>query len=126
MKRSLVYIISAILIVISIIFSLLIKVWGGFSYFVLTTLTALSLMWGIHLILLYIREFKKQLEENFVFFKADTINNTNITSQYFDENIAEYKKVYNKKVFKDKFFYICKIVLCFGIAALFFVGMFAM
>ena len=62
-KKNIVYIISAVIIVLCVIFALLIDVWGSFSYFVLSLMTVFSLVWAGFLIYNYCTDFKKQLEE---------------------------------------------------------------
>ena len=47
-RNNIIYIISAVIIVLSIVFALLINVWDGFTYFVLSLLTLLSLAWAGH------------------------------------------------------------------------------
>ena len=65
-KSSIVYIISAVIIVLCIIFALLIDVWASFSYFVFSFMTLLTLVWAGYLIYNYLTDFKKQLEEEYV------------------------------------------------------------
>ena len=79
MKGNIIYIISAVLIVLSIIFALLIQVWGGFSYFTLSLLTLLSLAWAGHLICYYCTSFKAELEDDFNYYKAEIINSKGVT-----------------------------------------------
>ena len=123
-KNNIIYVISACIIVLCIIFALLIEVWGGFSYFVLSLLTFLALSWAGHLIYFYVTDFKEQLKEDFKYFKAEMVNTKNITSQEFDDNLAVYNKQFKKRVLKDKIINICKIVFCFGLALLFIIAMF--
>lgn len=123
-KSSIVYIISAVIIVLCIIFALLIDVWTGFSYFVFSFMTLLTLVWAGYLIYNYLTDFKKQLEEDFAFFKAEKINATNVTSEEFEKNEQAYRKEFNKSARKTKFLEICKIILCFGFAGLFIFAMF--
>ena len=103
---------------------MLIEVWGGFSYFVLSLLTLLALAWAGHLIYFYVTDFKEQLKEDFKYFKAEMVNTKNITSQEFDDNFVVYNKQFKKRVLKDKIINICKIVFCFGLALLFIIAMF--
>ena len=124
MKGNIIYIISAVLIVLSIIFALLIQVWGGFSYFTLSLLTLLALAWAGHLIYYYCTSFKAELEDEFNYYKAEVINSDGVTSEDFEKNIAYYKKQFNKKTIKDKTINICKIIFAFGVAGLFIMAMF--
>lgn len=123
-KSSIVYIISAVIIVLCIIFALLIDVWASFSYFVLSLMTALTLVWAGYLIYNYLTDFKKQLDEDFDYFKAEKINSTSVTSDEFEKNEQAYRKEFNKSARKTKFLEICKIILCFGFAGLFIFAMF--
>ena len=119
-----IYIISAVIIVLCIIFALLIDVWASFSYFVLSLMTALTLVWAGYLIYNYLTDFKKQLDEDFDYFKAEKINSTSVTSEEFEKNELAYRKEFNKSARKTKLLEICKIILCFGFAGLFIFAMF--
>lgn len=124
MKKNIIYIISAVIIVLSIIFALLIQVWSGFSYFTLSLLTLLALAWAGHLIYEYCTAFREELKEDFEYYKAETINSRGITSEEFEKNIAYYKKQFNKTTWKDKTLNICKIIFSLGVAGLFLMAMF--
>ena len=123
-KKNIIYIISAVIIVLCIIFALLIDVWASFSYFVLSLMTALTLVWAGYLIYNYLTDFKKQLDEDFDYFKAEKINSTSVTSEEFEKNELAYRKEFNKSTRKTKLLEICKIILCFGFAGLFIFAMF--
>ncbi len=116
------YIITIIAIVLAGIFALLVNVWAGFAYFVLATLFLLSMFWGCWLIYKYFTEFKKELEERFSIFRAETINNKQTTSQYFDDNVAVFKKEFAKKTLKDKIVKWFMILFCFACAVAFLLG----
>lgn len=116
------YIVSLVMLILSGIFAILVKVWGGFAYFVLIALTLLAIFWGVFLIYKYCKSFKKQLEENFKFYRAQVINSQNISAEYFDSNEVAYRKEYKKKCRKLKFYEWCKILFCFAIAVAFLVG----
>ncbi len=124
MKDKIIYIVSAVAIVLSIIFALLIQVWSGFSYFVLSILALLALAWAGHLIYSYLTSFKEELNEDFEYYKAETINSKGVSSEEFEKNLSYYKKQFNKTVIKDKIIYISKIIFAFGIAILFIMAMF--
>lgn len=117
------YIVTIVAIVLASIFALLLKVRAGFAYFVLTTLLLLSLFWGAWLIFKYLTEYKKELEEQFKLFKAKTINNRQLSVEYFDENIAVFKKEFSKKTKKDRFVKWFIILFCFACAVAFLLGM---
>lgn len=123
-KKNIVYIISAVIIVLCIIFALLINVWASFSYFVLSLMTILTLVWAGYLIYNYVTDFKKQLDDDFAYYKAEKINSTSVTSEEFEKNELAYRKEFNKSTRKTKLLEICKIILCFGFAGLFIFAMF--
>lgn len=123
-KKNIVYIISAVIIVLCIIFALLIDVWASFSYFVLSLMTILTLVWAGYLIYNYVTDFKKQLDDDFAYYKAEKINSTSVTSEEFEKNELAYRKEFNKSTRKTKLLEICKIILCFGFAGLFIFAMF--
>ncbi len=123
-KKNIIYIISAVIIVLCIIFALLIDVWASFSYFVLSLMTALTLVWAGYLIYNYVTDFKKQLDDDFAYYKAEKINSTSVTSEEFEKNELAYRKEFNKSTIKTKLLEICKIILCFGFAGLFIFAMF--
>lgn len=123
-KSNIVFVISACIIVLCIIFAFLIDVWEGFSYFVLAFMAVLSLVWAGYLIVNYLTDFKRQLNDNFAYYKAEKINSTSVTSEEFDKNELAYRKEYNKTTCKSKILEICKIILCFGFTGLFIFAMF--
>lgn len=123
-KKNIIYIISAVIIVLCIIFALLIDVWASFSYFVLSLMTILTLVWAGYLIYNYVTDFKKQLDDDFAYYKAEKINSTSVTSEEFEKNELAYRKEFNKSTRKTKLLEICKIILCFGFAGLFIFAMF--
>ena len=87
-------------------------------------MTALTLVWAGYLIYNYLTDFKKQLDEDFDYFKAEKINSTSVTSEEFEKNELAYRKEFNKSTRKTKLLEICKIILCFGFAGLFIFAMF--
>ena len=117
------YIISIVAIVLAGIFAILESVWAGFAYFVLAILLLLALFWGGWLIYKYFTAFQKELEERFKIFRAETINNKQTTAEYFDNNIAQFKKEFSKKTLKDKIIKWFVIAFCFACAVAFLLGM---
>ncbi len=125
MKGNIIYIISAIIIVLCIIFAFLINTWSGFTYFVLSLLTILSLAWAGHLIYFYCTTFKEELTEDFEYYRAEVVNAEGITLEEFEKNLGYYKKKFNRKnAIKEKTIHICKIIFAFGVAGLFIMAMF--
>lgn len=118
-----IYIFTAILLVLSGIFALLVQAWAGFTYFVLTMLMLLALLWAGFLIYQYFTSYKTELKEDFKLFKAETINEKNISDAEFENNISLYEKQFKHSVLKDKLIYLFKILFCFAIAVLFITAM---
>lgn len=116
------YIITIIAIVLAGIFALLVNIWTGFAYFVLAVLFLLSIFWGCWLIYKYFTDFKKELDERFLIFRAETINSKQISSQYFDDNVDLFKKEFAKKTLKDKIVKWFVILFCFACALAFLLG----
>ncbi len=117
------YIITAILIVLAGIFALLNRVWAGFVYFVLSFLLLLSIFWAVWLIIEYFTTFKRELDESFKLYRADTINSKEVSAQQFDANIPVYKKQFNRKILKVKLVKWGIVIFCFAVAVAFLVGM---
>lgn len=118
------YITTAIALVFAAIFALLNQlVWPGFAYFVLSVLMLLAAFWGGWLVYLYATTFKKELDERFQLYRAQTINSGAVTSSQFDANLPVYQKDFNKKMRKIKFVKIFGIVFCFACAGLFLAAM---
>lgn len=118
-----IYIFTAILLVLSGIFALLVQAWAGFTYFVLTMLMLLALLWAGYLIYQYFTSYKTELKEDFKLFKAETINEKNISDAEFENNISLYEKQFKHSILKDKLIYLFKILFCFAIAVLFITAM---
>ena len=117
------YIITIVAIVLAGIFSFLFNVWAGFAYFVLAVLLLLSLFWGCWQIYKYFTDFQKELEERFKIFRAETVNKKQTTAEYFDSNVAQFKKEFSKKILKDKIIKWFVIAFCFACAVAFLLGM---
>lgn len=117
------YIVTSILVVLAGLFAILNRFWVGFAYFVLTCLCLLCLFWGAWQIYKYHTDFKQDMAKQFVFFKANKINNTNITEEVFDKNLKIYQKEFKRKTFKDRFFKWCVIAFCFAMAVAFLLAM---
>ncbi len=117
------YIVSAISFVLVALFAILEKYWTGFVYFVLGILLALSLFWGVWLIVGYLTIYQKELDERFVIFKAEVINHDHITTEYFEQNKAVFRKEFEKNVAREKISRIYMIAFCFALALAFLFGM---
>ncbi len=114
------YIITAIAFALAGLFSILqTYVWAGFAYFVLSCFLLLSLFWGGWLIFKYFTTFKQAQAEAFKLFKVHKINQTNISSEQFEENEVYFIKEFRKKTFKDRLFKWLLICFCFALAVSF-------
>ena len=117
------YIFTIISVVLAAIFALLAKLWAGFVYFVLSSLLVLSIFWTIYLIVKYFKEFKKDLEERFVLYKAQIVNSNDLTGKQFEQSEDVYRKSFDKSIFKEKFFKWFEIVFAFAMAVTFLIAM---
>ena len=111
------WLISAILLGLVILCSSLKSVWSGFVYVALPFLTLFCLYWFIILVLNFVEDYYKNFDEEFKIYKAEIINETNITSQIFEENLNFYIKKFKKSLRLDKFIDICKILFVLSIFA---------
>lgn len=117
------YFITGGAVILAALFAILNRFWTGFVYFVLTSLLILALFWGVWLIYKYFTDFKKELDERFVLYKANKVNTTNVTGELVETNEIAYRKQFNKVVLKDKIIKWFIILFCFSVAAAFLVGM---
>ncbi len=117
------YIITMIALALAGIFALLVKVWTGFMYFVLTMLMLLAIFWGVWQIYKYFTEFKQLTEKKYALFKAQTINANNLTIESYALQEKAYQKIFNKKILKDKIVHWLIVLFCFSIAISFLVAM---
>ena len=117
------YFITGGAVILAALFAILNRFWTGFVYFVLASLLVLSLFWGVWLIYKYFTDFKEELKDRFVLYKANKVNTTNTTTDMITANKAAYEKQFNKSVLKDKIIKWFIILFCFSVAAMFLIGM---
>ena len=117
------YFITGGAVILAALFAILNRFWTGFVYFVLASLLVLSLFWGVWLIYKYFTDFKEELKDRFVLYKANKVNSTNATSDVVDANEAAYLKQFNRLVLKDKIIKWFIILFCFSVAVMFVIGM---
>ncbi len=117
------YFITGGAVILAALFAILNRFWTGFVYFVLASLLVLSLFWGVWLIYKYFTDFKEELKDRFVLYKANKVNTTNTTTDMITANEAAYEKQFNKSVLKDKIIKWFIILFCFSVAAMFLIGM---
>lgn len=124
MKEKLSYIVTILLALLTAIFTILKEeVWEGFVYFVFSLILLLALFWAVWLIYKYFTEFKNEVNEKWIIFKAEKINKLRITSDEFEKSEAGYKKEFKKKIFREKFIKWFMICFCFAVAATFLVAL---
>ncbi|MBP3431330.1 MAG: hypothetical protein J6K39_00535 [Clostridia bacterium] len=114
---------TVVALVFTVLFTVLNRFWAGFVYFVLACLFLLSMFWGVWLIYLYFTEYKNELEEKFKIHKAHKVNDAGITSEFYDENIAVFRKEFNRMMIKEKIVKWAMILFCFAVAVAFLIGM---
>ncbi|MBO5394941.1 MAG: hypothetical protein J6A28_03450 [Clostridia bacterium] len=112
------YIVTAVLASLIILSGCLKGVWSGFIYFAVSFLALLSLYWGAVLIYKYIDDYKWQFEEDFAYYKAQTINSTSITEKDFEAARALYVKKFKRTLVRDKIIDIFKILFCLSMVVI--------
>lgn len=117
------YFITGGAVILAALFAILNRFWTGFVYFVLASLLVLSLFWGVWLIYKYFTDFKEELKDRFVLYKANKVNTTNTTTDMITANEAAYEKQFKKSVLKDKIIKWFIILFCFSVAIMFLIGM---
>lgn len=123
MKEKISYIVTIVIAVLTAIFTILNEeVWGGFVYFVFALIMVLALFWAGWLIYKYFTEFKSELQEEYVIFKAEKINKLRITSDVYEASEPAYKKEFKRKMLKTKFIKWFMICFCFAVAGAFLVA----
>lgn len=119
-----IYIYTVILLVIITIFSILNSVWSGFAYFTLAFAALLLFLWSVEFLLRYIFTFKPHLEERFRLYKAEIINEKNISIEEFNQNEDVFRKKFKRTLLKEYFVWFCKIIGIFFLGVSVIVGMF--
>lgn len=117
------FIVTSVLVVLTIIFGCLQTVWAGFAYFALAFGCVVSLMWTIILLYEYFQDYKREnLEEQYRIYCAQLVNSTALTLDLIKSHDKIYYKKFKKTLVKEKLIEWFKIFLCFGIfISLFFV-----
>ena len=117
------YIVSGVLVVLTILFASLMSVWSGFAYFTLTFACALCFMWAVLWIIDYFITYKREnLEERYKLYCAILVNKSALTLDIIQKSDKIYYKKFKKTLIKEKLICWLKIFLAFGIfIALFFV-----
>ncbi|MBQ8792986.1 MAG: hypothetical protein IJZ62_05240 [Clostridia bacterium] len=108
--------ITAGLIALIVLFGLLKEVWKGFVYFSVSFLVVLCFYWAFIFIHKYLEDYKWHFDEDFAYYKAQTINSTALSEQDFEMAKDVYIKKYKNSLVRDKIIDICKILFCLAIA----------
>ncbi len=118
MKR---WLISAILIALTILFIALKSVWSGFVYIALPFLALFCIYWTVILIIFYIQDYYKNFNDEFSHYRAEIINYKNISSEEFERNLPLHIKAFKKSLRFDKFVDIGKILFVLTVCIIIFV-----
>lgn len=108
MKRN-IYVTASLLALIILTICLR-SLWIGFMYFSLSFLIILCFYWFVYLILLYLEDYYYCFDEDFIKYKAELINSSNITILEFEQNQLFYIKKFKKSMRKYKLIDIFKIL----------------
>ena len=106
-----------------VLFGCLKDVWKGCLYLSISFLVLLSFYWAFVFIYKYLEDYKWNFEEDFAFYKAQTINSSAITEVDFEKARDVYIKKYKKSLTRDKMIDIFKILFCLSIGITFIVAM---
>lgn len=104
------WIVSGVLIALTVLFACLKFVWVGFVYFGVSSLSLLCLYWIYERIKLYRKDYHLNFEQAFIAYKADYINYSNSSTEDFENNIQEHYKYFKKMLRREKFIDIFKII----------------
>ena len=92
------------------------EVWGGFSYIALAFLCAFCIYLGAVFIYQYLVDYKWHFDEDFAYYKAETINTSALSEEEFEQNREIFIKKYKNSIAREKIIDIFKILVCFSIA----------
>ena len=109
-------IIFVVLALCTIAFGLLKQVWSGFTYFSMTSVFLLAILFIINRIL-YIVDLKKDYDDNLDLYLAEMLNTGMITRTQFEERDERIIKGYYKQYNKTKNLQILILTLTFLILA---------
>ncbi|MCI5797147.1 MAG: hypothetical protein MR024_00730 [Firmicutes bacterium] len=109
-------IIFVVLALCTIAFGLLKQVWSGFTYFSMTSVFLLAILFIINRIL-YIVDLKKDYDDNLDLYLAEMLNTGMITRAQFEERDERIIKGYYKQYNKTKNLQILILTLTFLILA---------
>lgn len=109
MKRK--WIVSSILVFMSVLFALLKNVFSASVYISLSFLILLSAYWTVEFIVGYIFSFHKKFEERFEMYLVYLINSSELTSEDIQMGRESLKKKFKKSLRREKLIEIGKILV---------------
>ena len=109
MKRK--WIVSSILVFMSVLFALLKDVFSASIYISLSFLILLSAYWTVEFIVGYIFSFHKKFEERFEMYLVYLINSSELTSEDIQMGRESLKKKFKKSLRREKLIEIGKILV---------------
>ncbi len=109
MKRK--WIVSSILVFMSVLFALLKDVFSASVYISLSFLILLSAYWTVEFIVGYIFSFHKKFEERFEMYLVYLINSSELTSEDIQMGRESLKKKFKKSLRREKLIEIGKILV---------------
>lgn len=90
--------------------------WGGFSYIALSFLVLFCLYLAAVFIYQYLEDYKWHFDEDFAYYKAETINTSALSEEEFEKNREIFIKKYKNSIAREKTIDIFKILVCISIA----------
>ncbi len=117
------YIVSGLMLALTILFCCLQSLWVGFCYFALAFGAGLSLLWTILWIVDYFVSYKREsLEEQYTLYKAQLVNSSSLSLDQIKKADKYFYKKFKKTLIKEKCIQWLKIICAVGIfIALFFI-----
>ncbi len=117
------FLVTIILLSLTVLFASLQMYWGGLVYFALSCLIILCIYWIVIFCRQYYFDYHLSFDEEFKIYCVNIINSTSVTTQYVNENIEYYKKQFKKSLIRDKLIDISKILVALSIMVVCIVGM---
>lgn len=109
------FIVTAVGLALIITFGLLRQVWAGFIYLALAFIIALCLFWFVTLIIDYINDYHKDIEQDYNLYKAKLINSSNLTLEQIEQQPKYYLKKFKRSQWKEKGIDVLKITFVLGV-----------
>lgn len=109
------FFVSAICGILILIFGFLNQFWVGFSYFALFLSIGICVYWLVIIILSYIENFIKNIDERYKLYCAELINSTNLSSADIMANKDLYFQQFKRSLRKEKIYEILKGIVVLAI-----------